>query len=369
MRPDEDLPLRPVVEIDLDALVDNYRLLRALGPGAEIAGVVKCDAYGLGAGQVGRTLAAAGCSTFFVAYPDEGAALRNALPAGDPARIFVFNGPDPESLRVFETAGLTPILNTMDQANLWARAGGGAPCALHLDTGMNRLGLPPSDLNRVAALTGLNVELFMSHLACSSDPAHSENARQRAQFLAHAGRFPGAALSLAASGGALIGPDYHFDLIRPGAALYGVSPFDAPEPRLKPVARLTAPVLQIRRASKGEAVGYSASAALSRDSTLATVLLGYGDGVHRSASPGPPRPSTCAMLGGKRCPILGRVSMDLIVLDATECEALAIGDRAEFFGPSLPIEEAAQAWGTIGYELLTSLGPRVQRRYVARQRG
>jgi alanine racemase len=363
MRRDADFPLRPVVEIDLDALAANYSMLSVLAKGAETAGVVKCDAYGLGAAEVGRRLAEEGCRSFFVAYPHEGAALRRALGSGA-ATIYVFNGPDSASLALFNSEALTPILNTLEQAELWARAGDGAPAALHIDTGMNRLGLPQADVGAVASNGALNVSLVMSHLACSSDPAHAENIRQHKVFESLAARFPAARRSLAASGGALIGPDYHFDLIRPGAALYGVSPFDTPDGRLKPVARLTAPVVQIRAARKGERVGYGGATTLSRESRLATVSLGYGDGVHRSASPGAE-----AALGGVRCRIMGRISMDLIVLDATDALDIRIGDRAEFFGPALPIEEAAASSGTIGYELLTSLGPRVLRRYAAVRRG
>lgn len=355
---DADIPLVPVVEIDLDALAVNYRTLRTLAKSAETAGVVKCDAYGLGAAEVGRRLAAEDCRSFFVAYPHEGAALRRALGSAA-ATIHVFNGPDAASLPHFASEALTPILNTLEQARLWADAGKGAPAALHIDTGMNRLGLPQTDVGAVATIGGLNVSLVMSHLACASDPAHPDNVRQYTTFQSVAARFPGARRSLAASGGALIGPDYHFDLIRPGAALYGVSPFDAPDARLRPVARMTAPVVQIRAARKGEHIGYGGAATLTRDSRLATVSLGYGDGVHRSASPGGE-----AVLGGARCRIMGRVSMDLIVLDATDATDVRVGDRAEFFGPALPIEEAAASWGTIGYELLTSLGPRVLRRYA-----
>ena len=360
MQSGAELPVRPVVEIDLGAIVANFRLVQALAPKAETAGVVKCDAYGLGAGPVAGALAEAGCRTFFVAYPDEGEALRRALPpSAAPARIFVFNGPDPHSLAQFRESNLSPILNSTEQARLWAEAGGGAPCALHIDTGMNRLGLPQAEVDAVAAQSGLTIGLVMSHLSCSSEPGHSENARQRQAFLRAAERFPGARRSLSASGGAMMSGDYHFDLVRPGAALYGVSPFDVADARLRPVARLTAPVVQTRRAAKGETVGYGA-AVLDRDALLATVLLGYGDGAHRASAP-----RGEALLGGERCPILGRVSMDLIVLDATKARPLAIGDRAEFFGLDLPIDEAAARRGTIGYELLTGLGPRVLRRYVS----
>lgn len=363
MRHDAEYPMRPVVEVDLDALVQNYRFLRSLAGGAETAGVVKCDAYGLGAGPVGRALADHGCRSFFVAYPEEGAALRRAL-GRDSAAIYVFNGPDASSLPLFAASNLTPILNTLDQAQLWAASGGGAPCALHVDTGMNRLGLPPAETSAVAAIGGLRVALVMSHLACSSEPGDSENARQRKAFESILTRFPGARPSLSASGGALMVGDFRYDLIRPGAALYGVSPFDAPEPRLAQVARLTAPVAQLRQAQKGERVGYGGSATLAHRSTLATVLLGYGDGVHRCAGP-----RAEAVVGGVRCKVIGRISMDLIVLDVTDAPSVEIGDRAEFFGPQLPIDEAAAQWGTIGYELLTSLGPRVLRRYLGAQRG
>lgn len=367
---DADLPLRPVVEIDLDALAANYEFLRALAQGAETAAVVKCDAYGLGAGRIGKTLAGLGCRSFFVAYPEEGAALRRAIGnSAASSRIYIFNGPDPASLPLFASSDLTPILNTLEQARLWAASGEGAPCAIHIDTGMNRLGLPPEDVDAAAAIAGLNVVLAMSHLSCSSEPGNSENAAQREAFVEIARRFPNARRSIAASGGAMIGPERRFDLIRPGAALYGVSPFDAPEARLRPVARLTAPVVQIRHAPKGRAVGYGAAARLNRDSTLATVLLGYGDGVHRAAGSSADKPGGEAVLRGRRCGILGRVSMDLIVLDATDVLGLALGDRAEFFGPAMPIDQAAAASGTIGYELLTSLGPRVLRRYVSGGRG
>lgn len=370
MRHDADLPLRPVVEIDLDALAANYRMVRALAARAETAGVVKCDAYGLGSGPVSRTLAGEGCRTFFVAYAEEGAALRQGLTQSHAdARIFVFNGPDAASIAMFADARLTPILNTRDQVNLWAAAGAGAPCAVHVDTGMNRLGLARADFEAAAEGGGLNIVLALSHLSCSSEPGHSENHRQRQAFIECASRLPQARASLSASGGALIGPEFHFDLIRPGALLYGISPFDQPDLRVLPVARLTAPVVQIRRARKGECVGYDAAFTLPEDSTLATVLLGYGDGAHRAAGSGAHGVRAEAVLAGRRCPILGRVSMDLIVLDATSCQGIAIGDRAEFFGPSLPIDEAAARWGTIAYELLTSLGPRVQRRYVSSRRG
>lgn len=356
----------PWVDIDLNALCANYALLRDAAPKAETAAVVKCDAYGLGAETVARTLAEReGCGVFFVAYPQEGATLRAALKSIKPApTIYVFNGPLPGTLPLFETAGLTPILNSLDQAQAWAERQPGAPAALHADTGMNRLGAAPEDLETVSLLNGLNITLIMSHLACASEPLDPKNERQRAMFETAAAAFPNARRSLAASGGALMGEAYHYDLIRPGIALYGASPFEEDEPRLKPVAALKAPIIQVRRAAAGESVGYGATQALEKPSLLATAALGYGDGFPRSGSGGE-NEGALAFVNGGRAPVIGRVSMDLIVLDVTNLpHNTGPGDVAEFFGPNLSIHETAAACKTISYELLTGLGGRVDRRYL-----
>jgi alanine racemase len=349
----------PTVDVDLDALRANYRFLTSLVAGAECAAVVKCDAYGLGAAATAPALHVEGCRTFFVTYPEEGAALRRALgPRG--AEILIFNGPDASSLDMFRSARLTPVLNSLDQARFWAERAPMASAALHIDTGMNRLGAGLDEIEAIAALGPLRVSLAMSHLAAPSEEGGPLCERQRLAFDAAAARFPGARRSLSASGGALMDPRYLYDLIRPGVALYGASPFDRPDARLKPVARLTAPVIQLRDARAGASVGYGGSYVVSRPSRLATVALGYGDGYPRAAGN-----KGAAHLGGGLCPIAGRVSMDLIVLDATDAGAIKEGDRAEFFGPHLPIEIAAERAGTISYELLTGLGPRIIRRYFA----
>lgn len=358
------LATRPLVDIDLDALCANFRALAAASPGATPAAVVKCDGYGLGAAPVAQALAIQeNCSIFFVAYPHEGAQLRAALARCAPdATIYVFNGPHEETLAAFDAHRLIPVINSLEQARLWAHARPGAPAALHVDTGMNRLGAPPSELDDIAALDGLSATLILSHLACSSDPPHEMNPRQRALFEKAAARFPGAARSLAASSGALLPAPYHFELTRLGVGLYGVSPLDIPDGRIAPVARLSAPVIQLRDAAAGESVGYARTHVLAATRRLATVALGYGDGLPRIIGN-----RGTAYLGGARCPIVGRVSMDLTVLDVTDAPApVRLGDRAEFFGPSLPIEETAAACLTIGYELLTSLGGRVRRRYLWR---
>ena len=351
---------RPTVEIDIDAVCANYRLLAA--PRAATAAVVKCDAYGLGAGPISRALAARErCRTFFVAYPHEGAALRAALAdVAHDAVIYVFNGPHPENIALFRTQSLTPVLNTLEQAALWFADGGGLPAALHVDTGMNRLGAPVGDLEAIAAL-GLRLDLVMSHLACASDPGDAMNESQRLAFEKAAALFPGVRRSLAASGGALLGPAFHYEMIRPGVALYGISPFDTPDPRIRPVATLTAPVVQIRNVEAGATAGYGATRRFERPARLATVALGYGDGFPRASGN-----RAEAFLGRARCPIAGRISMDLIILDISNApQPVEIGDRAEFFGRRVPIEEAAAACGTIGYELLTGLGGRILRRYLS----
>lgn len=352
----------PAVEIDLDALCANYRTVKAAAPAATIAAVVKCDAYGLGIAPIAKALAAReGATKFFVAYPQEGAELRAAVArhAAD-AAIYVFNGPSEDSLELFGEFALTPVLNSREQARLWAAARPGVAAALHIDTGMNRLGAPPEEISDIAALRGLRISLVISHLACGSDPGHEMNKRQHLAFERISAAFPGVRRSLSASAGAFMGPLYHYDIVRPGIALYGGGPFDRPDPRLRPVATLTAPVLQIRDVAAGESAGYGATHVFRAPARLATVGLGYGDGFLRAAGE-----KGAAFLGGGVCPIAGRISMDFVILDITKApEPIEIGDRAEFFGKRLPIEDSAAAAGTICYELLTGLGGRLSRQYL-----
>ncbi|MEZ5914172.1 MAG: alanine racemase [Parvularculaceae bacterium] len=360
---------KPYLDIDLAALCRNYRRLADMAPASEAASVVKCDAYGLGAAAVGAALMRHGkCRSFFVAYCGEGAALREAL--GSDPDIYIFNGPFETDLDAFREFRLIPVVNTIDQARLWAIEMKSAPAAIHIDTGMHRLGMPLNEAQDAAAADGLNVSLVMSHLACASDPAHPMNARQRAAMARLAALFPAARLSLSSSGGALLGAPFAYDMTRLGVGLYGVSPHETAVDQIEPVVRLSAPVLQVQEIEAGETVGYGASFTADRKSVLATVALGYGDGFPRAGSN-----RAAAVLGGAPCPIAGRVSMDLIVLDATDAPNRPdIGDRAEFFGPAMPIDAVAKACGTIGYELLTAigglakrqsaLGLRVERRYL-----
>jgi len=350
----------PWIDIDLGALRANYRLIRHLANSAEVGAVVKCDAYGFGLAKVARALGdEENCRTFFVAYPREGAALRDTLRSDD-VKIYVFHGPTAACLSLFENARLTPVLNSIEQARLWAQARPGAPAAAHIDTGMNRLGAPMSEAGAIASINDLSIELVMSHLACASDPLNAMNDLQRERFIEAADKFPGARACLSASGGAMMDQRFHFDLVRPGIALYGGTPFDVDDARLKPVARLMAPIIQTRALQAGETVGYGATFTAPAPLRLATVALGYGDGFPRAGSG-----RAHASIRGERAPMAGRVSMDLITLDVTEIKtAVQPGDIATFFGDTVSLFEAAAACDTIGYELLTGLGGRVVRRYV-----
>lgn len=339
--------------IDLDALAANFRRLAAEA-GVEVAPVVKADAYGQGAGPVARRLWAEGARRFFVARVGEGRALRRALGVQRPAEIYVLDGAAPGRAGLFAGGELRPVLNSPEQVAAW-RAAGGGPCAVHIDTGMNRLGLRPEEAAQAA---DLNPAVVLSHLACADVPDSPMNRRQRDVFAAAAAAFPGAAKCLANSGGVFLGRDYAFDLVRPGVSLYGGGPLGRPDPRLKPVVTLEATVLQVREAPAGETVGYGAAHDLTRPTRIAVVGAGYADGVPRSTSP-----RGQVWLAGRRRPIIGRISMDSLTVDAGDA-AVRAGDRVELFGPRLPVDEAAAAAGTIAYELLTSVGGRVERRYL-----
>jgi alanine racemase len=352
--------------IDLDALAANYRTLAGVAGGAEAAPAVKADAYGLGAGPVARRLWAEGARSFFVARISEGEALREAL-GERPAAIQVLDGCPPAAGPQLLAAGLVPVLNSLAQVEAWnafARtAGRRLPASLHLDTGINRLGLRPEEAEALAGspdrLDRLDLSLVISHLACAAEPAHPMNRAQAEAFARLAALFPGARRSLANSGGAFLGPDYRFDMVRPGISLYGGGPFGLSHPDIRPVARLEAPVLQVRHVAPGETVGYGASFVAARPLRVAVLAAGYADGVLRSESPG-----GAAWIDGRPCPFIGKVSMDLIAVDATDAGAVQPGAMVELLGPSARVDEAAAAAGTIAYELLVRIGARARRVYV-----
>lgn len=364
--------------IDLGALAANYRRLAALAAPASVAGVVKADAYGLGADRVVPVLVNEGCAVFFVAMPEEGIEVRRLAPD---AVIFVLSGPmGPEAAPAFAEHRLLPVLNSHADISAWEALGWDAdvprPCAIHVDTGMNRLGLTVAEAVAFAkdnALTGaLTPVLVLSHLACADEPEHALNARQLESFQVVEAAFSESDSSLANSAGIMLGERYLFDLVRPGIALYGGSPVVSGDNPMLPVATLEARILQIRTARAGETVSYGATEVLRRDTLIAVASIGYADGLPRGLSgAGVPMRQTvaaggCGHLHGRRVPILGRVTMDLTLFDVTEpgFGEVRVGDHIELFGPNIGIEEAAASAGTISYELLTRLGRRYHRHYV-----
>jgi len=354
--------------IDLAALAANWRDLAARAEGAVAAAVVKGDGYGIGLEPAARALSAAGCTTFFVALPEEGLRLRRALPQ---ATVYVLGGLLEGDARVYADADLRPVLSSLPEIAEWAafrRAGGTGGAALHVDTGMNRLGLILAEALALAGerplVDSLGLTLVMSHLACADTPAHPLNRAQLVAFREVRALFPGVPASLANSAGIFLGSDYHFDLVRPGIALYGgAAVADVPNP-MRPVVTLEARVLQVRDSRSGETVGYGATETLGRPSRLAILAAGYADGYPRHASSSDARPGARAFLHGLSAPLVGRVSMDLVTVDVTEVPGARRGDWAELFGPNIPVDEVAERAGTIGYELLTRLGHRYHRTYL-----
>jgi|JI7StandDraft_1071085.scaffolds.fasta_scaffold22809_2 alanine racemase len=344
----------PKLHIDLDALVANWRMFQRRAGHAQAAAVVKADAYGLGAEPVTKALAKAGCSRFYVAWPQEGANLRRVL--GPAAEISVFHGPTTDTMDLFAMYQLVPVLNHLEQVDLWLSGNIEArPASLHVDTGMNRLGLSEAHWAAAARMLPKPVKL-VSHLA-SGDEDSPRNAEQLEAFNRARLMWPNVPSSLSATGGAYLGPDFHFDEIRPGIGLYGGGPKPAEGSPPHVVVTLTAPVLQVRDIRKGESVGYGASWTAKADTQLATVGLGYADGFLRAASN-----RGKAHIKGEARPIVGRVSMDLIVIDVTGLSVFP-GDDVEFLGPNIPLGEAASQMDTIDYEILTRLGARLDRRY------
>jgi alanine racemase len=339
------------IRVDTDAIVANWRFFQKRAPTAETSAVVKADGYGLGAVEAATALAKAGARTFFTATCGEAHEVRSALGAGP--RIFVLNGVMPEDAGKLEAAALIPVLNSLDQIALWNDR---APFALHIDTGMNRLGFAADNLAGAAAAMKAAPELLMSHLACASDLGHEMNMRQCSRFVAAAALFPKAPLSLAATAGALIGPDFHFDLIRPGVGLYGSGGLDAGNPALSTAVTIEAPILQVREIGAGETVGYGASFSAPKKMRCATVAIGYADGYLRSLSG-----RGYGVLGGRKLPLLGRVSMDLVVLNVADCAEARPGAWVEFLGPDAPLDDVAQLAGTASYEVLTTFAGTVRR--------
>lgn len=367
MSQDSLSPFGALLSIDLDALCDNWRSLRARLATATCGAVVKADAYGLGAAQVAPALYRAGCRHFFVAHLNEGIALRPALP--DDATLYVLHGAHPGAEGEFVRHGLLPVLNSLPQVEAWqalaSRLDKILPAVLQVDTGMARLGLAPDELARLAAasgqLKGIDLKYVMSHLVSAEEQESPVNRRQLAGFRIALAQLPGVRGSLANSSGIFLGDAYHFDLVRPGAALYGVAPVAAQANPMRPVIRLQGKVLQTRSIAAGTSVGYSHTWTAARSSRIATVAVGYADGYLRSLSN-----RGVAYCDGISLPLIGNVSMDTIIVDISELPEgrIAEGGLLDLANPTIGVDAIAARAGTIGYEMLTSLGQRYARHYV-----
>ncbi|MEI2387798.1 alanine racemase [Breoghania sp. JC706] len=357
--------------IDLEALADNWRSLAERTQQTECGAAIKGDGYGTGLEKAAATLSRAGCRTLFTAVPDEGLRARSAAPE---SRVFVLAGLLPGAAEAYRKGGLIPVLNCPDEVIEWAEycaaAGQRLPAAIHLDTGMNRMGLSLEEARLIAAakdvVARFDLVLVMSHLVCGGDPANPLNARQLERFHEMTALFPGVPRSLANSPGIFLGADYHFDVARPGISLYGGRAMDDGENPMRPVVTAEARVLITHSAAKGETVGYGAVETLRRDSRIAIVGIGYADGYHRLAGAGGGHKPANAWVNGHVVPLVGRVSMDLIALDVTDVPEAdcSRGDWVEMFGPHIPVDDVAAKAGTIGYELLTGLGSRYTRTYI-----
>ncbi len=355
-----------ILTIDLDAVADNYRRLCAALGGTACAAVGKADAYGLGMARVAPALARAGARIFFVAQMEEAMALRAMFPVE--VEIYVLNGLGTDPAAEFQAGRVHPVLNSLGEIDAWAavaRAAGRAlPAAVHIDTGMSRLGLPDDELEALAAdrgrLAGIDLRYLVSHLACADRPEHPLNAEQLRLFRAARACLPDAPASFANSSGIFLGADYHLDLARPGVALYGVNPTPGQPNPMRQVVRLHGKILQVREIDASRTVGYGATHRAAGPTRIATVAVGYADGYLRSLSN-----RGSAWLGDRRVPVVGRVSMDLITLDVTgaSAEAARPGAFVDLIGADLSTDEVAEAAGTIGYEILTSLGRRYHRVY------
>lgn len=362
---------RAVLTINLGALRANWAHLNKVSGTAECAGVIKANAYGLGLRQITEALVAGGCKTFFVATLAEGRLVREVHPG---ATIYVLDGLLPGASPHYVGFDLRPCLSSLAEVREWVAYGEATGrrlrAAVHIDTGMSRLGLPPGEVERLASeerglFDKFEMSLVMSHLACADEPKHPMNPTQKQRFDQLRAKLPPAPASLANSGGTFLGPDYHYDLVRPGIALYGGRAFEGDSNPMRWVVKLQARILQTREIGAGEAVGYGAMFEAPQPLRLATLACGYADGFLRALSGSAEKPGPVGFVGDYPVPVVGRVSMDLITVDVTDVPAKLAerGGWVEVMGARTTIDDLTDRAGTIGYELLTRLGQRVHRVY------
>jgi alanine racemase len=358
-----------VLTIDLDAIVANWRKLEKTAVPAECAGLVKADAYGCGIAPVTRALAAAGCKTFFVATLEEARAARAAAKS---AAIYVLDGFFQNSGDAFAQIDCQPVIGDLGELVEWdmfrKRTGWAGGAAIHIDTGLNRLGLTMADAQSIVpriVAGNHGITLVMSHLACAEMLHHPLNARQVAAFREIASLFSGVPASLANSSGIFLGSQFVFDMVRPGAAVYGVNPTPEADNPMQGVVDLKARVAQIRSVERGDSVGYGAVWTARRPTRLAIVAAGYADGYFRAAGSNDGTRGAEVVAAGKRCPVAGRISMDLLAVDVTDLPNSAVrrGHLVTLIGEGVTVDELAHHFGTTGYEVLTSLGRRFARVY------
>ena len=355
-----------ILTIDLDAVAANYQTLRNISGSAEVASVVKANAYGLGVDRVAPVLNDAGCRTFFVANIAEAYELRSLIPSAD---IHVLDGLMGQPPERFIARNLRPVLNTPDEIETWrsvsAESDRPLPADIQIDTGMARLGLTADEAETLLARPDWNREMvidcLISHLACAEEPGNPKNGEQRAAFARLMPRFEARRASLSASSGMFLGEDFHFDLTRAGVALYGVNPTPDTANPMAQVIQIQGEILQVRFVDTPQTVGYGATHRITRPSKIATIPIGYADGYPRSLGN-----TGIAVIGGHKVPVVGRVSMDLTTVDVTDVpdELARPGALVDLLGPDNDLDDTAARAGTIGYEILTRLGNRFERRYI-----
>ncbi|HZP69002.1 MAG TPA: alanine racemase [Pseudolabrys sp.] len=358
-----------ILTIDLSAIAANWEQLGRQAMPAECAAVIKADGYGCGIEPVARALRHAGCKTFFVADLSEARRVRAVAPD---AALYVLNGLLPGTAPAFAETLAQPVIGSMVELAEWdafcsaSQWHGGA--ALHVDTGMNRLGISAEEAAALAPrirTENHGITLLMSHLACAEQPEHPLNDRQIALFRDIRLLYRGIPSSLANSSGIFLGTSAHCDMVRPGAALFGVNPTPGRRNPMQPVVQLQARVVQVRNVPKGETIGYNATWTAKHATRIAVVAVGYADGYPRAASASDTTPGADAIVAGTRCPLAGRVSMDLLALDVTALPENAVrrGDLVTLIGDTIGVDDLAAAAGTIGYEILVNLGRRYHRIY------